>query len=85
MIVVLFFPKRLGGRYYVKGCCLHLGDERGTAGLDYPLFLDKAVTAVSGGRLLTFLYLAISFALFLNLIYLVIFVPLFLFKPINVG
>jgi hypothetical protein len=28
-----------------------------TAGLDYPLLLDKAVTALSGGRLFTFLYL----------------------------
>lgn len=36
-----------------------------TAGLDYPLLLDKEVTALSGGRLLTFLYLALRFAFFL--------------------
>jgi len=29
MIVALFFLKRLDGRYYVKGCCLHLADEKG--------------------------------------------------------
>jgi hypothetical protein len=55
-----------------------------TTGLDYPLLLDKAVTALSGGRLLTFLYPALSFVLFLNLIYLVIFITLLLLKSINV-
>ena len=37
-----------------------LGTRGVTAGLDYPLLLDKAVTALSGGQ--TFLYLALSFA-----------------------
>jgi hypothetical protein len=50
-----------------------LGTRGVTTRLDYPLLLDKAVTAFSGGRLLTFVYLRLSFALFLNLIYLVIF------------
>jgi hypothetical protein len=55
MIVALFFLNRLNGRFCIKGCCLHLGDERGTTGLDYPLLLDKAVTSFSGGQLRTIL------------------------------
>jgi hypothetical protein len=74
MIVALFFLKRLDGRYYVKAAVFILGTRGVTTGLDYPLFLDKTVAALSGGRLLTFLYLALSFALFLYLIYLVIFI-----------
>jgi len=38
-----------------------LGTRGVTAALDYPLLLDKAVTALSGGQILTFLYLALSF------------------------
>jgi hypothetical protein len=69
MIVALFFLKSQDGRYCVKGCCLHLGTRGVATWLDYPLFLDKAVTAVSGGCLLTFLYHLSGFRLFLNLIY----------------
>ena len=42
-----------------KAAVFILGTRGVTTGMDYPLLLDKAVTALSGGRLLTFLCLAL--------------------------
>jgi len=57
----------------IQAAVFVLGTRKVTTGLGYPLVLDKAVTALGGGQLLTFPYLALSFALFLNLMYSVIF------------
>jgi len=69
----------------IQAAVFILGTRGVTTGLDYPLLLDKAVTVLSGGQRLTFPYLALSFALFLKVIYLVIFIIQLLFKSINVG
>ena len=52
----------------IQAAVFILGTREVSTGLDYLLLEDKAVMVLSGGQLFTFPYLALSFALFFNVL-----------------